>query len=267
MWRRRRRSPVLWDVSQRVPPPINLSTRNASDSTMTFKVSIFDYNGVLIDDEAVHLAAFRDALAPLGVSVSDADYWERYIGYDDREGFATILKDAGRAAPPELVEELITRKQPLYLERARGNLKSFPGARELLRTCANTGPVVIVSGALRSEIVFGLDWLDARDCVNHIVAAEDTSASKPDPEGYLLALEWLRGNGYPDAQHEAVVFEDSLAGIAAAKAAGLCCVGIGHSYPLNALRGSAADLVVPAIADVDGASLAALHAAQLGSAK
>lgn len=227
---------------------------------MSFTVTLFDYNGVLVDDEAVHLEAFRDALAPLGIEVADADYWDRYIGFDDREGFAAILEDAGRAAPPELVEELIRAKRPLYLARAERELKSFPRAAALVRERAELGPVLVVSGALRDEISLGLLQLAVADCVQHVVAAEDTSASKPDPEGYQLALAWLDAHGHRDARRQAVVIEDSLAGIAAAKAAGLCCIAVGHSYPLDKLHASGADLVVPDLQGIDTAVLAKLYA-------
>jgi len=235
------------------------SHRKAPDP-MSFTVTLFDYNGVLVDDEAVHLEAFRDALRPLGISVADADYWDRYIGFDDREGFAAMLEDAGRAAPVALVEELIRAKRPLYLARAERELKSFPRASALVRERAALGPVLVVSGALRDEIRLGLAQLSVADCVQHVVAAEDTSASKPDPEGYRLALEWLVAHGYPAAQREAVVIEDSLAGIAAAKAAGLCCIAVGHSYPLDKLHASGADLVVPDLEGIDTAALTKLYA-------
>jgi len=227
---------------------------------MSFTATLFDYNGVLVDDESVHLEAFRDALRPLGIAVADADYWDRYIGFDDREGFAAILQDAGRAAPAELVEELIRQKGPHYLARATRELKSFAGAAALVRARAALGPVLVVSGALRDEIQLGLQHLQVADCVGHIVAAEDTSASKPDPQGYQLALAWLAQHGHPDAQRRAVVIEDSLAGIAAAKAAGLCCIAVGHSYPLDKLEASGADLVVPQLKHIDQAMLAKLYA-------
>ena len=227
---------------------------------MTFRASIFDYNGVLVDDEAVHLAAFRQALAPLGVQVDEDTYWRRYIGFDDREGFAAMLTDAGKPAPSELIDELVLRKQPMYLEQALRDLKSFPGAGELLRRQCARGPVLVVSGALENEIRLGLEWLGVTDLVAHVVAAEDTRASKPDPEGYLLACAWLESHGWPNCRREAVVFEDSLAGIAAAKAAGLCCVAVAHSYSLEELRATEADLVVDHIGQIDEASLEALYA-------
>ncbi|HYO93121.1 MAG TPA: hypothetical protein VER33_01365, partial [Polyangiaceae bacterium] len=61
-----------------------------------FPATLFDYNGVLVDDEALHLEAFRDALAPLGIELTSEAYVERYLGFDDRGAFEAILKDAGR---------------------------------------------------------------------------------------------------------------------------------------------------------------------------
>ena len=54
---------------------------------------IFDFNGVLVDDEAVHFELFREVLAEEGVVITEQDYHERYLGYDDRGCFATVLSD------------------------------------------------------------------------------------------------------------------------------------------------------------------------------
>lgn len=104
------------------------------------------------------------------------------------------------------------------------------------------GPVGIVSGALRDEIELGLDVLGVRDLVAFVISAEDTKEGKPDPEGYRLGLARLGT--------EAVVIEDSVAGVQAAKAAGLRCVAVGHSYPEAELRAAGADVVRGKIADL-----------------
>ena len=133
--------------------------------------TLFDYNGVLVDDEAVHLAAFRDALAPLGVKVEEADYWSRYIGFDDVGAFRAMLSDAGRAPTDEDVRRLVEAKRPLYLARAEAGLSVFEGAAEWVRRRAAVGPVGIVSGALRDEIELGLDVLGVRDLVAFVISA------------------------------------------------------------------------------------------------
>ena len=60
--------------------------------------TIFDFNGVLVDDESVHIAAFREVVAPLGVVFDDATYTARYLGFDDAGAFRAMLEDAGKEA-------------------------------------------------------------------------------------------------------------------------------------------------------------------------
>jgi beta-phosphoglucomutase-like phosphatase (HAD superfamily) len=112
--------------------------------------------------------------------------------------------------------------------------------------------VGIVSGALDAEIRYGLERMGVLDCIAFVVSAESCVDSKPDPEGYLLALERVeRGT-------RAVVVEDSLAGVQAGKAAGLRVAAVAHSYLASDLALAGADVVVPDIgaltdADLDGA--------------
>jgi HAD superfamily hydrolase (TIGR01509 family) len=212
-----------------------------------FPATLFDYNGVLVDDESVHLAAFRDTLAPLGVTLTDEAYIERYLGYDDRGAFQALLADNGRPASDAQIEQLIAAKRPLYLARARQKLPTFPGAAEAVRRRAARGPVVIVSGALRDEIALGLEVLGVRELVGHVVSADDTRAGKPDPEGYLLGLEHLTSLLGESAARRALVIEDSLAGIDAARAAGLACAAVAHTYSRAELEARGADLVVDRI--------------------
>lgn len=224
-----------------------------------FRAALLDYNGVLVDDELVHLAAFQDALRPLGVELSEADYWQRYLGFDDDGAFRAILQDAGRSVEGAVVRELIDAKRPLYLARAHAELKAFPGAAELVRALRAAGPVGIVSGALRDEIELGLRVLGVREEIGYIVAAEDTQAGKPDPQGYVLGLSWLASELGGALGGDVLVVEDSLSGVEAAKAAGLTCLGVGHSYPLAELKRAGADDTVDRIAHVDRALLERLY--------
>lgn len=229
-------------------------------SPAVFPATLFDYNGVLVDDEAVHLAAFQAALAPLGIQLSGADYWERYLGFDDVGAFRAILTDAGRPPGEEQVRELVEAKKPLYLERARGSLSPFEGARDLVERRARAGPVGIVSGALRSEIELGLDVLGIRDRVSIVISADDTTESKPSPQGYRMGRDALARLAGRDVAREALVIEDSTAGIQAARAAGLACVAVTHSYKAAEL--AQADLVVERLADITETALEALYGAR-----
>jgi beta-phosphoglucomutase len=214
---------------------------------------IFDFNGVLVDDESIHFDLFREVLAAEGVTITPDDYHGRYLGLDDRGCFEAALADAGQASDRERVGAMTARKAVRYFEVAPGKLKFFPGAGECLAALAGRFALAINSGALRPEIEFALDRLGRRGEVPVIVSAEDTTRCKPDPEGYTLALAGLRARGGPLADLAAdacLVIEDSLAGIEAAKAAGMRAVGVPNTYPEADLRRSGADDVVDGLANL-----------------
>src|SRR5271165_2527271 len=117
---------------------------------------IFDFNGVLVDDEAVHFELFREVLAEEGVVMTDRDYHDRYLGYDDRGCFAAALGDAGQAFDHDRLDALIARKAKRYVGVAEQRMRYFPFAAETLAAMALRWPVAICSGALRSEIEYAL---------------------------------------------------------------------------------------------------------------
>ncbi len=220
---------------------------------------IFDFNGVLVDDESVHFALFREVLAQEGVTITELDYHDRYLGYDDRGCFEAALWDAGKPAEPGYLVRLIARKARRYVEVAEHGLRFFPAAAEVLRAVAARWPVAICSGALRPEIEYALGRLGRLDQVAAIISAEDTDKCKPDPEGYRLALVALqtyaesgggancvRGHEAPIklAAADCLVVEDSLAGIVSAKGAGMRAVGVPNTYTAIELRRAGADEIV-----------------------
>ncbi len=217
---------------------------------------IFDFNGVLVDDESVHCALFQEVLAQEGVTITERDYHERYLGYDDRGCFDAALRDAGQRPDRARLDDLIARKARRYVEVAERGLRFFPAAAETLRAIAARWPVAINSGALRPEIEYALRRLDCLDRVAAIVSAEDTDKCKPDPEGYRLAFEALRARGRSNSDGASgdlspsacLVIEDSLAGIVSAKGAGMRAVGVSTTYSADQLREAGADAVVPELA-------------------
>ena len=90
------------------------------------KAVIFDFNGVLVDDEAVHFELFREVLAEEGIAITQQDYHERYLGYDDRGCFAAVLKDHDKVCNNASLDELIHRKAERYVRVADEGLRSFP---------------------------------------------------------------------------------------------------------------------------------------------
>jgi beta-phosphoglucomutase-like phosphatase (HAD superfamily) len=224
---------------------------------------IFDFNGVLVDDEAVHFALFREVLDQEGVTITERDYRERYLGYDDRGCFDAALLDAGQSSDQERLDRLIARKARRYVEVAEQGLRFFPAAAQTLAAVAARWPVAICSGALRSEIEYALRRLGRLEQVAAIVSAEDTDKCKPDPESYKMALAALQahvrdGHGARNAAtagtqlqlaaRDCLVVEDSLAGIISAKGAGMRTLGVTNTYTTRELREAGADAVVDGLA-------------------
>jgi beta-phosphoglucomutase len=216
-----------------------------------FAATIFDFNGVLVDDELVHRDAFRDVLTPLGVFFTDEQYVERYLGFDDTGALSAMLADSGLSPSNEEVAKLVEAKRPFYMRRAEANLVVFEGAEKVVRERAARGPVAIVSGALRDEIEFALGRMGLDGVFACIISAEDTIRCKPDPMGYELCVEALASRIGLASARGALVIEDSLAGIEAAKSAGLACLAVAHSYPEGQLYGAGADAVVSRIEAID----------------
>lgn len=216
---------------------------------LKLKAIIFDFNGVIVDDEPLHLELFRKVLLEEGIFLTDEEYHEKYLGFDDRGCFTAVLCDNARtpdAADDAFIYELIERKAEYYRQAIQERMLLFPGVVDLVRRSAAQYPLAIASGALRGEIEFVLERSEIRDCFSVIVTAEDVSECKPDPEGYLKALELLNAQNNEQVQaHECLVIEDSLAGIEAAKAAGMRCVAVTNSYSAREL--TAADVVVTSL--------------------
>jgi HAD superfamily hydrolase (TIGR01509 family) len=231
-----------------------------------FPATIFDFNGVLVDDELVHRDAFRDVLGPLGVAFSDEAYVERYLGFDDIGAIRSMLHDAGKPATPAEVQALAGAKRPFYMRRAEAGLVVFDGAADVVRRRATKGPVAIVSGALREEIAFALRRMGISDLVSVVISADDTPRCKPDPMGYELCIGALAERlGGTERARRALVIEDSLAGIESAKGAGLVCIAVAHSYPAARLREAGADAVVARITDISDALVDDLYREHSGS--
>jgi beta-phosphoglucomutase len=224
---------------------------------------IFDFNGVLVDDEAIHFALFRELLAQERVTITERDYHDRYLGYDDRGCFEAALADAGQSTERERLDRLIAQKARRYVEVAEQGLRFFPAAADTLGAVAARWPVAICSGALHAEIEYALRQLGRLDQVTAIVAAEDIDKGKPDPECYRLALAALRNHvwkshGDPTTSQQktrlelgavnCLVVEDSLAGIVAAKGAGMRAVGVSNTYTADHLQKAGADVVVDTLA-------------------
>ena len=216
---------------------------------------IFDFDGVVVDSEPIHLAGFRAALAGRGISLATEDYYSRYVGFDDKDCFAHVLEDNGREIDDREIAAMTAEKTAQVKRALAESTSPLPGALELRRAVRAAGAgLAICSGALREEIEIAGRAVGALELVDVLVSAEDVSRGKPDPQGYLLALRLL-GEARSDAPRPAATYvvEDAPAGVVAAKAAGCRVIAVTNSYNRSAL--GAADVVVDSLAKVNLADL------------
>src|SRR6185369_6461926 len=161
----------------------NVSERARYDSRV-IRAVLFDFNGVLVDDEPIHLEAFQRVLGEEGVTLTADDYYGKYLVHDDRSCFAAVLTAAGEQPAvltiPRLMR-LIARKSSYYQERIRERgYPLFPGAAELVRELAAAGRMLgIVSGALRDEVEGALRQSGLRNLFKVLITAEDVAEGKP----------------------------------------------------------------------------------------
>jgi len=210
---------------------------------------LFDFNGVLMDDEEYHFRAYRQVLRPLGIGLTRARYDARYLAFDDRGALRAILADAGR--PASRIDALVRRKRRAFRRLCARRVRVEPETADLVRALARRVPVAVVSGAARAEILHALRGARLASAFRTIVAAEDVRRCKPDPEGYRRALRRLglgRGTG-------CLAIEDSPGGIQAARAAGLEVLGIATTYAPALLRRAGAARVAPTIASLTAAEI------------
>jgi beta-phosphoglucomutase len=182
---------------------------------------LLDFNGTLSDDEPVLLRIFQDLFAEEGKPLTEEEYYDRLAGFSDREIVRMWL---GRDDPA-----LVERKIERYRQLADGSTVDGE-ARDAVRDAADAVAVAVVSGSARAEIEPVLEAAGLTDAITLIVSSEDIMRSKPDPEGYLIALHLLGIEA-----SDAAAVEDSEAGVAAAKAAGLYTAAVTTTLPAERL--------------------------------
>jgi beta-phosphoglucomutase len=206
------------------------------------KAIVFDFDGVLADSEPLHLRSYQEVLASLGVTLTREDYYAHYLGYDDEGVFTNFAAAHGFELDAGRLELLIAEKGRVYdMIIASGDVL-YPGAGSCVAQMAAAFPLGIASGALRHEIEAVLSGAGMDRHFRFIVASGDTAESKPAPDPYRRAAE-LHGH----APHECLAIEDSRWGIESARAAGLRCIAITHTYPADQLW--MADRVVESLAE------------------
>ena len=187
----------------------------------TARALIFDFNGTLSHDEPLLCAIYQRLFARHGRPLTEEQYYSRLAGLSDEAIIGGWLGVDG----PLLTSLVAERIESYVAEAATGSTVTEP-VRIAVRYAAARVPVAIVSGAFRAEIEPVIAAAGIAAELTAIVAADDVARGKPDPEGYLIALELLGIDS-----REAVALEDTEAGIASAKAAGLHVVAVLGTLP------------------------------------
>ncbi len=218
-----------------------------SDSNI--RAVLFDFNGVIIDDERVHMELFQEILEPEGIEFTEEEYWAEFLGMDDRGCFSGAWRRSmGSEISEALLERFVSEKAFEYRKRLEAGLTLYPGAPELIRALRGKYPLGIVSGALRHEIEGTLERAGLLPDFPLIVSAEDTEKGKPDPEGYVRAFDRMKERGFSGQPGQVLVIEDSFQGVEAARKAGMRTFAVCHTYPAEMLQ--EADRVFPRIAEI-----------------
>jgi beta-phosphoglucomutase len=210
---------------------------------------VFDFDGVLADSEPLHLRVYQELLAPEGITLPPAEYYSRYLGFDDVGVFEALARDKGLRIEHGRLEDLIARKAALFQRRAAAQHVLFPGAAASVQAISAHCPVAIASGALRDDIETILRNTQLASILSVIVAAGETPEGKPAPDPYARALALLaERHGVAVRPDRAVAIEDSHWGLESARAAGLRTIAVTTSYEARDLGVS--DLIVPDISHV-----------------
>jgi beta-phosphoglucomutase len=207
---------------------------------------IFDFNGVIFNDEPIHFASMRDAVASLGITVTREEYWRDYLPLDDWHCLAAICAAHSFPISKEETEHILQLKQQNYRRMLDGHFPVLSGTIQFIRTAAQKYPLAIASGARRAEIEVVLQQTGLQACFRVVLAAEDFVRAKPHPESYLLALARLNENlsstASPIGPAECLVIEDSVGGVLGSRKAGMYCLAVTHTYPAQQLAGANAVL-------------------------
>lgn len=221
----------------------------------SLRAVIWDFDGVIVDTERLHLGGFRHALTAHGIDVAEEDYFSRYVGFDDRDAFRAIFSDAGRQSDADAatVARLTEEKAEAFAALVRERVVVYDGVRELLTDLcddsrgAERPRLAIGSGALVRDIELALSVTGLGGFFDTIVAADHVERSKPHPATYLEACRRLGETVEGLNSQECLVIEDTCAGLASATAAQMWTLAVTNTYPAADLD---ADLVVDSLSNV-----------------
>ena len=218
---------------------------------MPVSAVIFDFDGVLANTELLHLRAIQDALAAHGRELDERVYFDRYLGFGDRDVFFELARDLHWTLDAAAIEAMMALKADRYRHHLAAGNALYPAAAACVQGLAGRYALAIASGSLRAEIHDILTAGGLRHAFRAIVGADDVTNGKPAPDSYVRAATLL---GVDPAA--AVAIEDSRWGLESARAAGMRTIALTTNYAAPAL--SIADLIVGSLAEISPAVIDAI---------
>lgn len=212
-----------------------------------------DFNGVIINDERIHLKAYREVLSNEGLDLTDEEYFAS-LGMDDVAFVRAAYARGNQSLSDETMREVIQREHAKHRELIANELPVPSGVISFIKAAARRYDLGIVSMAERSEIDHVLELAGLKKQFLVVVSAEPGLKHKPAPDCYERALELLnetrrRRLDLPLLANECLVIEDAPPGIESARIAGMRTLGVTNTVTDPALREAGADIVTPNLAD------------------
>ena len=213
----------------------------------------FDFNGVIIDDERLQMAAYQVVLRGHAIELTEADYFGA-LGMDDKTFVRAAFARAEKALTDEVLSAVLSAKGVEHRKLIEEELPLFPGVVTFLKAASRSYRLGLVSMASLSEIDYVLERAKLRSLFAVVVSAEDVTVCKPAPDCYRIALEKLNEQRRSSRQppltpRECLVVEDSPPGIESGKQAGMQTLGVTNTVAEAALRAAGADVVTPNLVD------------------
>lgn len=208
---------------------------------MSLKAVLFDFNGVIIKDESIHKELIEEILLGENLRPDAEEHNQLCLGRTDRACLSAILERRGRVVTEEYLDKLLRQKAQKYQDylEAKEQLPIYRGVEAFIRDLWGGGLVIaLVTGARRENVEYVLDRMKIKEALAVIVTSDEITNSKPDPEGYLTAVERLN-ELYSDLNltpEQCLVIEDTPSGIEAAKQAKMQVVGVANTYPFHMMQ-------------------------------
>ena len=217
------------------------------------KAILFDFNGVIIDDEPIQMKAYQEVLKEEGIDLTEEGYLA-CLGMNDEVFLTTIYQRAGKEISAERLPKLTEAKTDKWKEFIDKQIPLFDGIEDFIKRMETEFVLGLVSMARRPEIDHVLEKTGLRASFSAIISAEDVSTVKPEPDCYKKGFQMVDQarsvvGKVPLLRRQCVVIEDSPPGIIAGKRAGLKTLGVTSTVAAKALREVGADAVTDSLKD------------------